>query len=39
MMSEDILSNEILVENFLSDEVVIHFNVFGGGMKDRIGRE
>jgi hypothetical protein len=39
MMSGDIPSNEILVENFFSDEVVIHFNAFGAGMKDRIGRE
>jgi hypothetical protein len=30
---------KILVENFFSDEVVIHFNVFGPGMKYRIGGE
>jgi hypothetical protein len=39
MMSWDVPSIEILVEDLFSDEVVIHFNVFGAGMKYRIGGE
>jgi hypothetical protein len=39
MMGGDVPSMEILVEDFFSDEVIIQFNVFSTGMKNRIGRK
>ena len=38
-MSGNVSSKNILIKNFLLNEVIIHFNVLGAGMKDKIRGE